>query len=234
MSGSARLDNQDPTLFGQTPWQTVGPFFHYALPWRGGADLIGETPIGARTDLFPPDHYKMAEPSPKGAIDGERIEVWGQVRDGAGEPVSDAMIEIWQADSTGHYAPPPAPGANEHGFVGFGRASTSPDGYYRFLSIRPGAVIDGEKVLAPHIAVGVLGRGLLKRLVTRLYFEDAPENAGDPVLALVPDERRDTLIARRSDAAPAGSDPTGSPRQGQAWRLDIVLQGDGRTVFFDL
>jgi protocatechuate 3,4-dioxygenase alpha subunit len=206
-----RLDNQDPGLFGQTPWQTVGPFFHYGLAWKGGADLVGTSEIGARPELFPEDHYVLNQPSPKGAVEGEVITLEGVVLDAAGAPIVDAMIEIWQADAAGHYVD----GSSNTGFIGFGRSSTDENGVYRFRTIRPGRV-DGAQ--APHIAVGVFGRGLLKRLVTRAYFEGDAANAADPILALVPAARRDTLIAK----------PVGN-----VWRFDIALQGEAETVFFD-
>jgi protocatechuate 3,4-dioxygenase alpha subunit len=207
-----RLDNQDPALFGQTPSQTVGPFFHYGLPWKGCADLVGDSDIGARVELFPAEHYVLATPSSKGEISGEVITLEGLVTDGVGQPVPDAMIEIWQADAAGRYAGE----ASNTGFIGWGRASTGEDGVYRFRTVRPGRV-DGDQ--APHIAVGVFGRGIIKRLATRAYFEDQAANAGDPILALVPAERRDTLIARKVN---------------DAWRFDIVLQGERETVFFDI
>ncbi len=207
-----RLDNQDPDLFGQTPWQTVGPFFHYGLSWKGGADLVGVSGIGARPELFPEDHYVLNQPSPKGAVEGEVITLEGAVLDADGVPIVDAMVEIWQANAAGRYAD----GSSNTGFIGFGRSSTDENGVYRFRTVRPGRVDDTQ---APHIAVGVFGRGLLKRLVTRAYFDGDPANADDPILALVPAERRDTLIAR-----PAGD----------TWRFDIVLQGEAETVFFDI
>jgi len=207
-----RLDNQDPALFGQTPSQTVGPFFHYGLPWKGCADLIGDSDIGARPELFPAEHYVLASPCAKGEVAGEPIVVEGVVLDADGKAVPDAMVEIWQADAAGRYAD----GSRNSGFIGWGRASTGEDGVYRFVTIRPGRV-DARQ--APHIAVGVFGRGLIKRLATRLYFEDDPANAVDPILDLVPAERRETLIARKT---------------GQVWRFDIVLQGEGETVFFDI
>lgn len=207
-----RLDNQDPALFGQTPSQTVGPFFHYSLPWKGCADLRGDSDIGARTELFPVEHYVLASPSAKGEVEGEPIVIEGVVLDADGRVVPDAMIEIWQADAAGRYVD----GSDDTGFIGWGRASTGEDGVYRFLTIRPGRV-DARQ--APHIAVGVFGRGVIKRLATRLYFEDDIANAADPILALVPAERRETLIARKA---------------GAVWRFDIVLQGDRETVFFDI
>jgi protocatechuate 3,4-dioxygenase alpha subunit len=214
-------DNQSAELFGQTPSQTVGPFFHYGLPWKGGADLVGQSDMGARPELFPEEHYVLNVSTPRGPVAGEVIEVTGCVVDGDGNPVPDAMVEIWQANAAGRYAGPDDPRTElplDDGFIGFGRSSTGDDGVYRFRTVRPGRVPGpGNSLQAPHIAIGVMGRGLLKRLVTRLYFADAPENAEDPILALVPENRRNTLIAQRVDGA---------------WKLDIVLQGDGETVFF--
>ncbi|WP_157218202.1 protocatechuate 3,4-dioxygenase subunit alpha [Flavisphingomonas formosensis] len=221
---ASRADNQDAALFGQTPSQTVGPFFHYGLPWKGGADLIGKSDMGARPELFPEDHYVLNLSSPTGTPTGEAIEIAGRVLDGAGEAVPDAMIEIWQANAAGRYASPDDARdevAPDPHFVGFGRASTGEDGVYRFRTIRPGRVPGpGNSLQAPHIALSVFGRGVLKRLATRLYFSDGEGNDFDPVLGLVPEERRDTLIAtRRADGS---------------WWLDIILSGEGETVFFDL
>ena len=217
----ARQDNQNTP--GQTPWQTVGPFFHYGLPWKGGADLVGQSDLGARPDLFPEAHYVLNLSSPKGEVRGEKIELTGSVYDADGRPVPDAMIEIWQANSAGRYASAHDPRQTlplDTGFVGFGRASTSREGVYRFLTIKPGRVPGpGDTFQAPHVAVGVFGRGLLKRLVTRIYFEDEPANAEDPILELAPPERRATLIARRD---------------GDVYRFDIHLQGERETVFFDV
>lgn len=210
-----RHDNQDPAIFGQTPWQTVGPFFHYGLPWKGGADLVGTSELGARPELMPPEHYVLASPSPKGEISGETIVLEGAVIDADGQVIPDAMVEIWQADAAGRYA------EGNTGFIGFGRSSTSEDGVYRFRTVRPGSIGEGH---APHIAIGVFGRGLLKRLVTRAYFEGDQANASDAILALVPAERRDTLLARRVGKADGAT----------VWRFDIILQGAGETVFFDV
>ena len=99
-----RLDNQAPELFGQTPSQTVGPFFHYGLPWKGGADLVGKSDLGARPDLFPEAHYVLNVSSPSGVPQGEMIDLRGRVIDGNGETVPDAMLEIWQANAAGRYA----------------------------------------------------------------------------------------------------------------------------------
>lgn len=217
-----RADNQDPALFGQTPSQTVGPYFHYGLPWKGGADLVGASEMGARAELFDAAHYLLAVAAPREMPVGEVIEIAGRIVDGAGAPVPDAMIEIWQANAAGRYRSADDPRADvpvDPPFVGFGRASTDDDGVYRFRTVRPGRVPGpGNSLQAPHLAVSVLGRGIVKRLATRIYFADGEGNAEDPVLHCVPAERRHTLIAaHRGDGL---------------WWRDIVLQGADETVFF--
>ena len=159
---------------------------------------------------------------------GERIRIEGRVLDGDGVPVPDAMVEIWQANAHGRYNHPADQGPAEldSSFLGFGRSGTEEDGSYWFETVRPGPVpFDAERrrLQAPHICVTVFARGLLNHLVTRLYFEDEPTNAGDPVLQHVPDHRRVTLLARREP---------GSARV--VYRFDIVLQGAGETAFFNL
>jgi len=208
-------DNQSNELFGQTPSQTVGPFFHYGLPWKGGADLVGATDIGARPDLMPEDHYLLAQSHATVTEPVETITIEGVVVDGQGVPTPDVMVEIWQADPTGRYA-----GESNSGFIGFGRSSTSEAGVYRFVTVKPGAVTDSDGMIqAPHIAFSILGRGMLTRLVTRLYFDGDVANESDPILGFVPHARRDTLIAKARDGV---------------WRFDIVLQGVRETVFFDI
>lgn len=174
-----------------TPSQTVGPFWHFGLEWADGPTVPG---------------------------DGPRIRVEGRVLDGAGEPVRDAMLEIWQADAEGRH---PRPGDPPGGFRGFGRTRTDADGRFAFDTVRPGRVPGpGNSTQAPHLSLSVFARGLLNRLHTRVYFADEAEaNAADPVLSLVPEERRATLLAQ-----PAGEG---------AWRLDVVLQGPGETVFLE-
>jgi protocatechuate 3,4-dioxygenase alpha subunit len=214
-----RIDNQDPAIFGQTPWQTVGPFFHYGLPWKGGADLVGKSHMGARPDLFGEEHYVLNLSSPTGTPEGEVVEA-------KGVPISDAMIEIWQANAAGRYASiddrrddPREKAPIDPHFIGFGRTSVDQDGTYRLRTIRPGRVPGpGNTLQAPHLAVSVFGRGILKRLATRLYFADGEGNDDDPVLSAVPEGRRPTLIARRRDDG--------------RWWFDIRLQGDAETVFF--
>ncbi|MFA6964219.1 protocatechuate 3,4-dioxygenase subunit alpha [Bosea sp. (in: a-proteobacteria)] len=185
------------TDFGITPSQTIGPFFAYALTPRayGGPELATE---------------RVAD---EGVV-GERIRIKGVVYDGDGVPVGDAMIEIWQADAQGRFN-----AVGNAGFTGFGRAEVTAEGAFHFDTIRPGAVPGPDgRLQAPHLSVSVFARGILVRLATRIYFSDEPGNADDPVLALVPAERRDTLIAKRDD--------------GGVFRFDIRLQGDGETVFF--
>lgn len=189
----------------QTPSQTVGPFFSIGLI-DGGENVI----VNERSK-------------------GERITIEGRVLDGEGEPVLDAMVEIWQADANGifdHAGDPRRTQADPH-FKGFGRAETTNGGRFWFRTVRPGPVPaeDGATVMqAPHINVTVFARGMLIHAVTRLYFEDEEANDTDPVLTTIPEPRRQTLIARREQAA------DGLAR----YCLDIVLQGKEETVFFDV
>jgi protocatechuate 3,4-dioxygenase alpha subunit len=136
-------------------------------------------------------------------------------------PVPDALVEIWQADAQGRY-----PSAGERAntaFKGIGRCPTDAEGRYGFDTIKPGAVPGPDGAMqAPHVLVNLFARGVLKQMVTRIYFEDEAANAADPVLALVPQERRATLVARRSARA-------GRP----VYTFDFRLQGDDETVFFE-
>lgn len=194
---------------GITPSQTVGPYFAYGLTpgamykW---SDLVGN-------DLVTPD------------ASGERIRIEGRVFDGDGAPVRDSMLEIWQADASGRYAhPADARGLPNAAFRGHGRTGTDDDGFFFFSTIKPGAVPGPDgRMQAPHILLTVFARGMLTHCKTRIYFEDEAANASDPVLALVPAERRTTLIARR--------------RQGAAeavYAFGVNLQGERETVFFDV
>ncbi len=218
------VDNQSPEIFGQTPSQTVGPYFHYGLPWKGCADLVGVSEMGARTDLFPAENYKLNVSTAREAVIGDVIEIFGLVTDGAGTPVPDCLIEIWQADAAGIYnttGDPRWAKSNHDGFPGYGRCATSAEGFYRFRTIMPGRVPSPDGGLqAAHIAISVFGRGMLKRLATRMYFDGGEGNDQDIVLNAVPAERRDTIIARRDE--------------GDSWRMDIVLRGDNETAFFDI
>jgi protocatechuate 3,4-dioxygenase, alpha subunit len=143
---------------------------------------------------------------------GERLAIEGRVLDGDGKPVNDAALELWQANSQGEYASP--------GFRGYGRSLTDDAGAFRFRTIKPGRVPGPHgKLQAPHLAVTIFMRGLLKQLVTRVYFPDEPANADDAVLNLVPAERRATLVAVKRGAG--------------ALEWNVVLQGRNETVFFD-
>jgi protocatechuate 3,4-dioxygenase alpha subunit len=223
------LDNQTPALFGQTPSQTVGPFFHMRLPWLGAADLIAHSSLGARPELLPPGHCLLPRVPDHTAVEGASIQIIGQVFDGEGAPVADALLEIWQANAAGRYHSSADPRTDlpwQPGFSGYGRAASGEDGAFRFRTVMPGRVPGpGGVPQAPHIAVSVLGRGLLKRLVTRIYFEDQPDNDADPILCCVPAARRDTLVARRLDAA---AEDVGT------YRFDVHLHGQHETVFFAL
>ena len=191
-----------------TPSQTVGPFLAIGLPWPDGPFVVPEGTPGA-------------------------ITITGRVLDGAGEPVPDALIETWQAAPDGSFAHPDdprGPGAawqpGAGGFRGFGRCPTDQDGRYRIITLRPGALPGpGGGTEAPHLDVSVFARGLLDRVVTRIYLPDEHvANAADPVLAAIaPDDRRATLLA----VAEPGAGPA-------AFRFDIRLQGGRETVFFDV
>ncbi len=189
-------------MLKQTPSQTVGPFFHFGLKFR---------------NVLVDDQTQ-----------GQRILLRGQVLDGDGQPVPDALIEIWQADCHGifnHPADPRRTQADPH-FNGFGRSDTTQGGY-TFKTVKPGRVPWADQPdqhdQAPHVNVHVFARGMLIHAMTRLYFADEPSNETDPVLNLIDDPaRRQTLIAQRE---PSDDLPT--------YRLDIVLQGDGETVFFN-
>lgn len=185
-----------------TPSQTVGPYFSIGLSWPDGPFVVPQGTAGA-------------------------FWIRGQVFDGMGRPITDALVETWQADPAGTFdftlpaKPGDAPSAWA-GFRGLGRSATDAQGTYQILTLKPGRVPapDGS-MQAPHVDVSVFARGLLKRVVTRIYFEDeAADNGRDLVLSGITDAAaRDTLIARRS--------PDG-------YRFDIRLQGDGETVFFQV
>jgi protocatechuate 3,4-dioxygenase alpha subunit len=190
----------------RTPSQTVGPYLHLGLvQGRFGAP-----------EIFSPAVASTGMP-------GTHIRIEGRVLDGEGNPLPDALIETWQADSEGRYAHPAdgrPPASNS--FRGFGRCPTAKDGTFHIATIKPGRVPGPNgTVQAPHINVSVLARGVVKRLFTRIYFAGDPANAGDPILALVPADRRATLTARPDANAPG------------VFRFDIRLQGADETVFFD-
>ena len=173
--------------FLPTPSQTVGPFFWFGLCERPCSDLVG------------PEH-------------ADSLRILGSVFDGAGEPVADAMVELWQADAEGSY----------RGDFGWGRCGTDADGRFSFVTVKPGRppAANGE-LQAPHVVMLVFARGLLKPVLTRMYFPDEPDaNAADPVLAAIGDSAaRETLLAAEAY---------------DGLRFDIRLQGDRQTTFFAL
>jgi protocatechuate 3,4-dioxygenase alpha subunit len=157
---------------------------------------------------------------------GRHVRVRGRVLDGQGEPVSDAMVEVWQADGEGRYRHP-LTGWFEQvrgSFVGFGRVATDDDGRWEIDTVVPGPVPgpDGS-TQAPHVNVQVFARGLLDLLCTRIYFAGEAANDADPVLSSVPADRRDLLVAQPDDSSDAA-----------AWRFDIVLRGEAETPFFEV
>jgi protocatechuate 3,4-dioxygenase alpha subunit len=210
----------------QTPWQTTGPFLHFGLPWNGAADLTGESDLGSRPDLVAPGHdYGIRRQHPGDArVAGERIELFGHVWDNTGAVVLDALLEVWQANAAGRYASRDDTRddiAVDENFFGYGRCALDRQGGFRFRTIRPGCVPGpGNSLQAPHIALGIIGPGFLKRLATRIYFSDAPENHDDPILNLVPEQRRPTLIAAREPDT-------------NAYHFDIRLGGERETVFLE-
>jgi protocatechuate 3,4-dioxygenase, alpha subunit len=186
-------------LDGLSPSQTIGPFFHGFLQVDG----------------------RVAGPDAR----GERIALWIRLSDADREPMADAMVEVWQADAEGRYPHPADPrGADADPEVrGHGRLAADGEGVCVFETVRPGRVPGPEgRLQAPHVLVSVFARGILNRVATRVYFEGDPANDDDPVLKCVPEERRHTLLARRSEV-----DPT-------VWRIEIRLSGEGETVFFDV
>lgn len=183
---------------GVSPFQTVGPYFDIFLRKR--------VPL------------QMVTPETR----GQRISIDGVLSDGAGMVIPDGLVEIWQADADGRYAHPDDPrGASaDPSFYGYGWRHTDAVGGFHFDTIKPGPIAPpGAGQQAPHIMVSVMGRGILTRFITRLYFDDEAANTQDAVLQIVPEARRHTLIAR-----------TTSPGQ---YRFDIRLQGADETVFFD-
>ena len=190
----------------RTPSQTIGPYLHIGLTQGayGAREIFGATVADA-------------------GMPGTHIRIEGRVFDGEGNVMPDAILEIWQADAQGRYAHP-ADGRPlaSNSFRGFGRCPTDKDGGFAFDTVKPGSVAGpGDSTQAPHINVGVFSRGVLKRLFNRIYFAGEPGNAADPILALVPADRRDTLLAK-PDAAKPG-----------LYRFDIRLQGSNETVFFE-
>jgi protocatechuate 3,4-dioxygenase alpha subunit len=182
---------------GLTPSQTVGPFLHLALAWPDGPDVVPDGTSGA-------------------------FWIRGRVLDGVGDPVPDALVETWQADANGRFDHPDDPRGptplDPPGFRGFGRCPTDAEGRWAIRTVKPGVVPapDGGAA-APHLAVSVFARGLLDRVVTRMYFGDEGRaNAADPLLRALPDDARTTLVAGPSE---------------DGYRFDIRLQGEHETAF---
>ena len=196
----------------ETPSQTAGPYVHIGLaPGAAGFETY-EQELG----------WDIIGPNAK----GERIRVEGLVIDGTGSPIKDVMLEIWQANADGNYAHPEG-GPVEEGFRGWGRVLTDFEtGEWAFETVKPGATKGREGALmAPHISLWIVARGINVGLNTRMYFDDeADANAKDGVMSLVEwENRRGTLVATRS------------LRDDQIiYRFDIRVQGDGETVFFDI
>ena len=187
----------------QTPSQTVGPFYSIGLTRKTMNVLATE------------------------ATEGQRIRIEGRVFDGDGNPVPDAMVEIWQANSYGRYNHPDDKQEKplDSRFMGWGRSGTDGNCFYSFETIKPGAVPGpGGAAQAPHINFVVFARGMLLHVYTRLYFADDPANESDPVLNSIKNKaRRRTLIAEREE------------KNGKIiYRFDIRLQGENETVFFDM
>jgi protocatechuate 3,4-dioxygenase alpha subunit len=186
-----------------TPSQTVGPFFSFCLTAekccvRNIASLQAK---------------------------GERVVLTCRVLDGDGVGVPDAIVEVWQADAQGIYNHPDDPQAEnvDPACAGFGRMGTSEYGVCEFETVKPGRVPGLNGVdQAPHLNLAIFARGMLKQLYTRVYFADDPANEEDTVLALIPKERRESLMAQTD------------PAKKNAWRFDIRLQGEKETVFFDV
>lgn len=199
-------------MAGITPSQTIGPFSAFALtPKEPGKSYPGAQLAGG--DLVTPDTI------------GERIRIEGQMFDSAGAPIPGTLLEIWQADSQGRYAHPADRRApSNSSFRGFGRVETDADGRFAFDTIKPGSTPGPDgRPQAPHAVLAIHMRGLLMQLYTRIYFSDEAANADDPILALVPQQRRSTLIAQRGGAGP-----------GAVYRFDLHIQGERETVFFDI
>jgi len=188
-----------------TTWQTVGPFFKIGLEWLYSDDIAGP------------------------GASGDRVTIEGRLLDGDGQPVPDGVLEIWQANSQGKYAHSDDTQDKplESSFKGYGRIPTDDEGRFRFTTIKPGRVPgpnapgSQNKLQAPHLVVSVFTRGLLRRLITRMYFPAEPSNHEDFALNLVDPVRRHTLIAKKVDNRPATLEWT------------ILLQGRNETVFFD-
>ena len=198
-----------------TPSQTVGPFFAYGLAPH------------SRCEWHPSDAYDWKQTVGSNLVTpdatGTRIRIEGRITDGDGIGINDGMIEIWQADAQGRYASPRDTRARPNTqFKGFGRSATDKNGEFSFDTVKPGSVPGPEgKPQAPHIVICIYSRGMLRQLYTRLYFSDESSNSSDPILTLVPGDRRDTLIAHKQ-----------SYSGDNVYRFEIRVQGRDETVFF--
>ena len=186
-----------------TPSQTVGPFLEIGLPWADGPFVVPEGTPGA-------------------------ITISGRVLDGAGDPVPDALVETWQADPDSRFDHPDDPRGADRGGIQLaaevGESATDRDGRFRIVTVRPGPLpCPAGGTEAPHLDVSVFARGLLDRVVTRIYFADEHQaNAADPVLSAIAEPgRRETLLA-----VPSG--------EAGEFGFDIRLRGERETVFFDV
>ena len=185
-----------PASEGMTPWQTVGPFFHYALPYDDGPLVAGASREGAFT-------------------------LHGYVYDGQGDPIPDSLVEIWQGDEAGVFVDQPgifeAPAAD--GFRGFGRSATDTDGHYSFTTVKPAGVPTADGTAqAPHIAMSMFARGMLRRVVTRVYFPE-DDHSSDPLLSSLEASQAATLVAATDS---------------EGYRFDLRLQGPDETTFLDV
>ena len=190
------MTGDENSLLRESPSQTAGPYVH-----------IGLMP------------NKLVSAQAK----GERIAIYGTVYDGAGEPVRDAVLEIWQADASGVYWSPQDGRKGDPNFAGWGRTATGPEtGGYRFDTIKPGRVpLFDDRLQAPHLTLWIVARGINVGLQTRIYFDtETAANAGDPLLRRVPEARRETLIAE--------------VQADRSYRFDVYLQGERETVFLDI
>lgn len=185
-----------------TASQTAGPFLHLGLTDKGSVcQIAGATTVG------------------------ERVRITCRVLDGDGVPVSDGMVEVWQSDAQGQYCHPEDAGRSESDSTwrGFGRLALNPEGMCVFESVKPGRVPGlGNTRQAPHLNVAIFARGLLKQLVTRIYFAGDKSNTEDPILALIPEGRRETLMARPEASRPG------------AWLFEVRLSGEYETVFLEV
>ena len=190
-----------------TTSQTVGPFFKIGLSWLYRDTLVSE------------------------GVSGERVTIQGRIFDGDGVPVPDAILEVWQANARGKYNHPEDTQDKplEPGFTGFARVAVNAEGAFRFTTIKPGPVPGPDgKEQAPHLLVSIFMRGVLRRMVTRIYFPDEPRNGADFILDLVEAARRSTLIAKKT--AQKSTKETDST----TLEWNVILQGPEETVFFDL